>query len=181
MSWSDFYRRRDIIETVLRAARNAPDGPLPFDDVPGARDTFGSEENLLLALNHKWTQVLSGHLRAATVGDTDHVEAVTRAWRKAVDGHAVLRAVLDAHAEAHPTLRALREAEQRMLVTTAGLADADEPEAETTATGAAFEALLRHGHDVRAARAARATRAARAPRASGAATGFLRRILTPSP
>ncbi|MFD2418615.1 hypothetical protein [Amycolatopsis pigmentata] len=171
MTWTDFYRRRDILDAVLREVRREPDGPLPFDSVPGARDTFGSEENLLLALHHKWTQVLSGHLRAETVGDPDHVDAVTRAWRRASESHPTLRAVLDAHVEGHPALRSLREAEQRMLVLTAGLADADEPEAETTATGAAFETLLRHGTDVRATRA---------PRSVRASTGFLRRMLAPS-
>ncbi|WP_020671429.1 hypothetical protein [Amycolatopsis nigrescens] len=153
MSWNDFYRRRDVLEAVLRQARHNPAGSLPFAEVPGAEEAFGTRENLLLALHYKWTQLLSGHLRAGVAGpedadgvpggnDIDHVDAVSNAWRTAVRDNETLRAVLDAHAD---RLGPVREAEQRMLAVTAGLAEPHEPAAEATKVGAAFETLLRNG------------------------------------
>ncbi|HKS48896.1 MAG TPA: hypothetical protein VJT49_28070 [Amycolatopsis sp.] len=151
MSWNDFYRRRDVTESVLRRARHAPEGPLPFAEISGAQDVFGSEENLLLALHYKWRQVLAGYLRAEVTDDCDHVAAVTRAWRRAVRDNQTLRAVLDAHDD-HPALHGVHQAQQRTLAVTAGLADAAEPTDEVTRVGAAFEALLRHGQEIRPGR-----------------------------
>ncbi|MEU6642221.1 hypothetical protein ABZ863_06685 [Saccharomonospora sp. NPDC046836] len=154
MSWNDFYRRRDIIEDVLRRARQEPDTPLPFADVDGAAETFGSEEHLLLALQYKWTQVLSGRLRAEVAGpedadgvpgrgERDHVDAVSRAWRTAAYDNATLRSVLDANIERCPALREAYEAELRMLAVTAALAEPHEPREDVTRIGSAFVSLLR--------------------------------------
>ncbi|NKQ58461.1 hypothetical protein HFP15_36995 [Amycolatopsis sp. K13G38] len=152
MSWNDYYRRRDVMETVLRLAARDPEGPLPFAEVSGAREAFGSEEQLLLALHYKWTQVLSGHLRAELLGEDDHVDAVTRAWRAAVRGNRALRAVLDANLDRSPALRPVHEAEVRMLAIAAGLAEAGEPTAEVTKVGAAFSTLLRQRPEPRRGR-----------------------------
>jgi hypothetical protein len=157
MSWNDFYRRRDILDAVLDAAREDPTAPLPFAAVPGAQETFGTEQALLLALHYRWSLFLGGYLRAEIGGtgeiddeDTgtavDHVDEVTRAWQAAVRDQETLRAVLDAGAVCHPqALRAVQEAEYRMLALTAGLAEPHEPTAEITQVGATFEALLRNG------------------------------------
>jgi hypothetical protein len=147
MSWTDFYRRRDICDEVLRRAARAPRDPLPFTEVRDARQVFGSEEQLLLALQYKWTQLLSGYVRTELTGDTDQVDAVSRAWHRAVRSHRTLREVLDANLDRHPALRLRHEAEQRMLAISAGLADPDEQPGEVTKVGAAFRALLRHGPD----------------------------------
>src|SRR5436305_14407401 len=98
MTWNDYYRRRDIIDSVLQA------GALRFTEIPGAQDAFGSEENLLLALQYKWTLRLSGYLRTEVISDTDHVDAVTRAWHKAARENRSLRAVLNANADRCPAL-----------------------------------------------------------------------------
>lgn len=166
MSWKDFHQRREIADAVLRRAARDPRAPLPFAQVPGATEYFGDEEHLLLALQYRWSQVLAGHLRAEdATGDDDHVDAVTRAWHKAVRVHPTLRAVLDANIERYPALRPVEEAEQRMLAIAAGLADLNEPEEEITKVGAAFGALLRHGQSL-------------TPRRNP--FGSLLRILTPS-
>ncbi|SFB35715.1 hypothetical protein SAMN05216266_1093 [Amycolatopsis marina] len=151
MSWNDFYRRRDVIDTVLTLARRAPEGELPFAEVPGAEQAFGSRENLLLALHYKWTQVLSGYLRAELAGpedvpdsDRDRVDAVTRAWHRAVREHGTLRRLLDANLDRYPALHPLDEAEKRMLAISTGLADPHEPADEVRKIGAAFVALLHH-------------------------------------
>ncbi|MEC3982057.1 hypothetical protein [Amycolatopsis sp. H20-H5] len=152
MSWNDFYRRREILETAVEQARQEPGRPLSLAEIPGARELFRTEENLLLALHHQWTQLLSGHLRAeladpedaAAEGQVgDQVDAVTRAWQRASKNHEALRAVLDT--QPHPVLEPLREAERRMLAVTAGLAEPGEPVAEITKVGHALDALLRHG------------------------------------
>lgn len=154
MSWNDYYRRRDVIDTALRQARHDPQAALRFAEIEGAEELFGSEENLLLAMHYRWLQALTGRLRAEVAGpedaagvpgggEDDHLEAVSRAWRATVRDNATLRAVLDAHIDRHPALRRAHEAELRVLATTAGLAEPGEPQDEVTAVGNAFLSLLR--------------------------------------
>ncbi|GAA4554642.1 hypothetical protein [Amycolatopsis samaneae] len=175
MSWTDFYRRRDALESALRQAGNDPGRRLSLAEIPGAAESFGSEEDLLLALHHKWTQLLAGYLRAeladpedAAAGQVlDQVDAVTRAWQRATSEHATLRAVLDANLDRHPALLPLHEGELRMLAITAGLAEYGEPADEITKVGYTLDALLRNGPDARPARR-------RGP------VGHLLRLLAPS-
>jgi hypothetical protein len=170
MSWTDFYRRQEILEATIRLAARNPGAPLPLEEVPGAEEHFGTEENLLTALQYQWTRTLSGRLRTEVVdpddadGLGDHVDAVTRAWRAAVDEHADLRAVLDGAYERHASLRRMHEGELRMLAVTAGLADPREPAEEIVKVGHALEALLRANREER-----------RRP-----VLGHLRRLLAPS-
>ncbi|MGW3999905.1 hypothetical protein ACWEF6_40975 [Amycolatopsis sp. NPDC004772] len=172
MSWTDFYRRQEILEATVRLAARNPGEPLPLEEVPGAEQHFGTEENVLTALQYQWTRTLSGRLRSEVVdpddadGLGDHVDAVTRAWRAAVDEHSDLRAVLDGAYERHPSLRRMHEGELRMLAVTAGLADPREPAGEIVKVGHAFEALLR---------AHRSETTRRRP-----VMGHLRRLLAPS-
>ena len=172
MSWTDFYRRQEILEATVRLAARNPGAPLPLDEVPGAEEHFGTEENVLTALQYKWTQVLSGRLRAEVTdpddadGFGDHVDAVTRAWRATVEEHEALRAVLDGAFERNATLRRMHEGELRMLAVTAGLADAREPGEEIVKVGHALEALLRTSRDEPARRRP--------------VMGHLRRLLAPS-
>ncbi|EOD65926.1 hypothetical protein [Amycolatopsis vancoresmycina] len=172
MSWTDFYRRQEILEAAVRLAARNPGEPLALDEVPGAEEHFGTEENVLTALQYQWTRTLSGRLRTEVIdpddadGLGDHVDAVTRAWRAAVDEHADLRAVLDGACERHASLRRMHEGELRMLAVTAGLADPREPADEIVKVGHAFEALLR---------ANREENTRRRPM-----IGHLRRLLAPS-
>ncbi|MGW5724197.1 hypothetical protein ACWEVP_49110 [Amycolatopsis sp. NPDC003865] len=172
MSWTDFYRRQEILEATVRLAGRNPAEPLPLEEVPGAEEHFGTEENVLLALQYQWTRTLSGRLRAEVTdpddadGLGDHVDAVTRAWRSAADEHETLRAVLDGAYERHASLRKMHEGELRMLAVTAGLADPREPAEEITKVGYALEALLR---------TSRSETRRRAPM-----MGTLRRLLAPS-
>ncbi|MGI6877142.1 hypothetical protein [Amycolatopsis sp. 3B14] len=152
MSWNDFYRRRDILDAVLTAAARDPQGPLPFDEIPGAEKAFGTRENLMLALHYRWTQLLSGHLRAQVESDNDHVDAVKRAWTAAVRRNRALYEVVAAHRDEYPALKAAHRAEQAMLAIAAALAEPDEPVDEVAKVGAAFEALLSEGPGLRPAR-----------------------------
>ncbi len=158
MSWSDFHRRRDIMDRALAEATRNEGARIPFDRIDGAREVFGTEEELLLALHHRWRQILTGHLRAEVAGPedvdavpggegdehSDHVDAVSRAWRRAVGRHPALHAVLSANIERFPAVRRAHEAELRLLAVTSGLADPHEPDDEVTDVGAALVALLRH-------------------------------------
>ncbi|MGK3207531.1 hypothetical protein [Amycolatopsis sp. MEPSY49] len=172
MSWTDFYRRQEILEATVRLAGRNPAEPLPLEEVPGAEEHFGTEENVLLALQYQWTRTLSGRLRAEVTdpddadGLGDHVDAVTRAWRGAVEEHETLRAVLDGAYERHASLRRMHEGELRMLAVTAGLADPREPGEEIVKVGYALEALLRTSRDEPARRRP--------------VMGHLRRLLAPS-
>ena len=173
MSWTDHYRRQEILEATLRHAGREPAAPLQLAEIPGAEDEFGTEENLLLALQYKWTQLLTGRLRAEVAdpddadGFGDRVDAVTRAWRRTVAEHETLRAVLDAGLERHDSLQPMRDAELRALAVTSGLADPREPVAEITQVGRTFDALLRAAQD-------EPVRHHRGP------IGHLRRLLAPS-
>ncbi|MGW4484477.1 hypothetical protein ACWEOE_11620 [Amycolatopsis sp. NPDC004368] len=177
MSWSDFYRRREILEAAVRHAKRTLGEPLALAEIPGAEDAFGCEENLLLALQYKWTQVLGGYLRAeladpedaAAEGVGDQVDTVARAWRRARAEHETLRAVLDGALPRYPALLAQHEGELRMLALTAGLAEPGEPVGELTRVGYAFDSLVREGEDRAAAPARR-----RSP------MGHLMRLLAPS-
>ncbi|MEQ0565637.1 hypothetical protein ABJI51_43205 [Amycolatopsis sp. NEAU-NG30] len=172
MSWTDFYRRQEILEAAVRRAARNPGAPLPLAEVPGAEEHFGSEENLLAALQYQWTRTLSGRLRAEVAdpddadGLGDNVDAVTRAWQAAAAEHADLRAVLDGAYERHASLRRMHEGELRMLAVTAGLADPREPADEIVKVGHAFEALLRTGREE--------------PVRRRPMIGHLRRLLAPS-
>jgi hypothetical protein len=147
MGWNDYYRRRDVMESVLRRARRDAQAEVPFDEIDGAAEVFGNRQNLLLALHYKWSQILGGHLRTELAGqpdDADLIDAARVAWRRAVNANPTLRALLDANVDRFPALRSAHEAELRMLALTAGLADGDEPATEITRIGATFEALLRN-------------------------------------
>ena len=152
MSWTDFYRRREILDAAVRQARRAPHAPLELAEIPGAADEFGTEENLLLALQYKWSQLLGGYLRAefadpdnADDAAGDQVDAVTRAWRQAQHDHEDLRLVLDGALPRCPALEPLHRIELHTLALTAGLAEPHEPAEEIVKVGRALEALLRAG------------------------------------
>jgi len=182
MSWNDYYARRKVMNTVLKLARRAPGGPLPFAEIPRAEELFGTPEQLLLALYYRWNLRLLGKLRSTVGGpedamdappreDSDNPELVAQAWRGTVAENPTLRAVLDSHIDVYPeTLVPALEREQRLLAITAGLAEPHEPLDEITRVGASFMALLRHGAD----QAAPTRRRSRFP------VGELLRMLTPT-
>ncbi|WP_433269992.1 hypothetical protein ACQPZF_08535 [Actinosynnema sp. CS-041913] len=142
MSWTDFYRRRDALDAVLRAAAGEPAAALAYD-----RDVFADEDELLLALHYRWMQQLTGRLGAALQDDdADRVEIVTRTWRALAAEQPVLRAVLDEHLTSTEAV----EREERLLALTAGLAELSEPSADIARVGAAFATLIRTGPAVAA-------------------------------
>jgi hypothetical protein len=101
MSWADFYRRRDSIDAALEHARQGRPGPMPLG-------VFSDEDELLLALHHKWLMALTGRVELALVEQRgDPVQACAAE-------HEVLRRVLDEHAD-RPALRPAIDGEHRLL------------------------------------------------------------------
>lgn len=141
MSWERHRRRREVLLAVLRHARRDPEGPLPLEEVPGATEAFADRRELLTALHHRWTLLLTGHLELAADESGDGVDAVVRAWRRLAADERVLRRILDAHADDLPA-EAVR-AEHRLLALWSGLAEPSEPADEVARIGAAFTGLLR--------------------------------------
>ncbi|TCO48029.1 hypothetical protein [Actinocrispum wychmicini] len=137
MSWTDYYKRRDALDSVLVRAQRDPAGPLPRSDA------FSGPAELLLALHYRWTLKLTGALGVALSSDQDPVDAVSAAWRRTATDNPTLHAVLSTHAARYPELRPMVDAEKRTLALAAGLAEPHEPVDEITRVGTAFEALLR--------------------------------------
>ena len=139
MSWNDYYRRRDVIDAVLATA-----GPIEeaFTRVPDAAAVFATTDDLLLALDHKWTRALTARIGLA-LSDTegDRVDAVSAAWRQAVTENPALRRILDENSGGVLADAAARE--HRMLALAAGLGEFTEPNDVLERVGGAFAALLR--------------------------------------
>jgi hypothetical protein len=150
MSWDRFYRRRDAINTVLAAANRNPEAGLPFDELPEVTEVFDSREELALALQYKWSQLLGGRINLALSDaeqgtEVDHVDAVSAAWRATAAGYPALRRVLDNYAgEGSAKFEAALRAEQCMLALAAGLADSGESTREINRIGGAFLRLIRN-------------------------------------
>ncbi|MET1071156.1 MAG: hypothetical protein ABWY11_00770 [Umezawaea sp.] len=143
MGWTDFYRRRDELDAVLRRAERHPAAPLDFDP-----DVFADADELLLALHHRWLQRLTGRLGVALTGTEDRVDAVLTTWRALAAEQSALRGVLDAHLTDPEAVGR----EERLLALTSGLAELSEPTAEVTRIGAALLALIRSEPAVRTSR-----------------------------
>jgi hypothetical protein len=149
MSWEDFYRRRDAIALVLAHARHHKGTGLPFDDIEAVRSTFADREELALALQYKWSQLLMGRIAVALADagrteDVDHVEAIATAWRTTASSHPELRDLLDAYLpDGGEVFQTCLRAEQRMVALAAGLAEPGEPADAAARIGAAFLALIR--------------------------------------
>lgn len=142
MSWTDYYERRNALDSVLVRAERDPAGPLPTSPA------FDDPAELLLALHYRWTLKLTGRLgmvlaEAERDSSIDLVDAISDAWRRTVAENKTLYAVLEAHAHEYEALRPQLQAEQRTLALAAGLAETHEPTVEITRVGAAFQTLLR--------------------------------------
>lgn len=147
MTWNDFYQRQHAIHSVLEHAEQPPNADLP---VP---ECFADIDELLAALQYKWTQTLTGHIDIGLaedqpadndqLPDEERVQVVTNAWHRAAKDNSGLRTLLDRHAdEPGPAFRAAREREHRMLALKSGLAGDDEPIDSVTRIGSAFLRLL---------------------------------------
>ena len=134
MGWQDFYARRDALNEAVEQGELRTSKPFP------------TEQELLLALHHRWTQRLAARVELAELETTDPVDSVGAAWRRTAEDNPDLRALLDRYADT-ATLRPLVEAEHRMLASAAGLTEPADSPSEKASIGAAFIALQRTSPD----------------------------------
>jgi hypothetical protein len=116
MGWDNLHRRSDVLRRVVDEADRRRDGVLPVD-VPGVRETFADEVDLVAALHLRWHTRLSGRIEQALCDDpADPEAAVVHGWRRAEAELPGVRAVLDACGAAPATeemARALRRARDK--------------------------------------------------------------------
>lgn len=148
MTWNDFYQRQHAVQQVLEHAREHGAEAATLENVPQARAAFSDSEELLNALQYKWSQLLLGRIGLAlTDAETDphgdRVQAVTTAWRQTAAANPTLRAILDHHpATPEAPMRDALEREQRLLALASGLAESHEPTHDIARVGSAFRRLL---------------------------------------
>jgi hypothetical protein len=149
MAWNAFHRRGEVLRAVSAAADQRLDGVLPLD-VPGARESFADELDLVGALSLKWHARLSGNIERHLAGEPMSLEsAVVAAWRTTAEQLPGVRLVIDRATElpATPELGAAmdraRRAERARLAQAAGLAN--DASARAVEVGARIEEQARAG------------------------------------
>lgn len=128
MTWSDYRHREHLVDAVAEVADARRDGLLPWDEVAGAAEAFGSPEALLRSLQMRWATRLAGAVDAVLATEPLDPEAgVVHAWRRTAASMPGVRAVLDANVD-HPAIRAGRTKEHRMLAAATGQTTWSRPE-----------------------------------------------------
>jgi hypothetical protein len=134
MTWNSFHRRGETLRIVEETANRRADAQLPTD-VPGVREHFHDDLDLVAALTLRWHTRLAGNVDRAFVSQPwDLPGAVEQAWADTAMEMRGVRMIID-HYTHNPTDadmgRALLKAELRewqRLATWAGLAS-DQSEA----------------------------------------------------
>ncbi len=131
MTWNAFHHRGEILQTVIDTADVRRDGVLPMD-LPGVRETFSDELDLIGALSLKWHTRLSGNIERELMAQPMDLEgAIVNAWRKASEAAPGIRLILDRYTESPSdpemavALTRAQEKEWLKLATAAGLANDD--------------------------------------------------------
>lgn len=128
MTWNAFHHRGEILQTVIDTADARRDGVLPMD-LPGVRETFRDELDLIAALSLKWHARLSGNIeRALMAQPMDLEDAIVSAWRTSNDQAPGIRMIIDRYTESPSgpemavALTRAQEKEWLKLASAAGLA-----------------------------------------------------------
>jgi len=128
MTWNAFHHRGEILQTVIDTADARRDGVLPMD-LPGVRETFRDELDLIGALSLKWHARLSGNIeRALMTQPLDLEAAIVTAWRTSNDEAPGIRMIIDRYTESPSdpemavALHRAQEKEWLKLASAAGLA-----------------------------------------------------------
>lgn len=149
MTWHHHRNRGEILRDVAAYADLRRDGRLPMH-LPGVRESFDDEQELLGALQLRWHTRLSGRFERELAGQPLDLEgAAVRAWRATAAELPGIRAIIDHHRadpltdEMARTLRVAEAKERIMLAVMAGKAGINDPEADRV--GARIEELARAG------------------------------------
>jgi hypothetical protein len=129
MTWNAFHHRGEILQTVIDTADVRRDGVLPMD-LPGVRETFRDELDLIGALTLKWHARLSGNIERALMAQPMDLEgAIVSAWRTTSDQAPGIRLILDRYTQSPSdpemavALKRAQEKEWLKLASAAGLAN----------------------------------------------------------
>lgn len=129
MTWDAYHRRDTVLRDVMAYADTRRDGHLPWTEIPGVVEAFGTQDDLLGTLQMRWHTRLSGAVdRELTEQPWDLVQSVVHAWRSASAEMPGVRAILDAHAD-EPAMRRARRKEWALMASASGLAAMDDPRA----------------------------------------------------
>jgi hypothetical protein len=102
MTWDEHRRRSAALDAVLAYAASNPDADLPFTEMPALLALFGDRRGLVLALQHRWSQLLWARLTADMRTSTANrlkgtaLQSV-QVWRECADANRMLRRLLDRH------------------------------------------------------------------------------------
>lgn len=151
MTWDAFHRRGDVLRNVMTEADRRRDGILPTD-VPGVRETFRDELDLVATLQLRWHTRLAGRIEGAlSEQPMDLEDVVVRSWRETAASMPGVREILDHH-RAHPTSAEMAHAmevaetkEHQMLAVLAGQVSSVHADRFGRERGAALEAAARAG------------------------------------
>lgn len=151
MTWVDYHRRDEALRAVVELADRRVDGLLPWEEVPGAEEIFGTPSELLRALQMRWHTRLVGSLDEMLAEEPLDLEAATvRGWCRAAEAMPGARAVLDANRD-HTAVAPGRRKDFVLMASTAGLGNAEDEYA--VRAGRALEGRARMAlDDVPAAR-----------------------------
>lgn len=152
MTWEAFHSRGDVLRRVLDEAALRRDGQLPMD-LPGVRETFRDELDLLGALQLRWHSRLHGLLeRQLNEQPMDLEAAVIAAWRATADKLPGIREITDRY-RANPSNDEMAHAltvatakERQVLAMISGRVSTLEADAHGSRIGAEIEAAARAGY-----------------------------------
>lgn len=148
MTWQQFRRRQRAIQSALQYCREHPTATPTPHAISDAQGIFADSDELLAALQYRWTQALIGRIELACteVADqpgADRVDTVVAAWNRTATDNPTLRAVLDGNAEsAGPRFAAALRREGRVLALASGLAQAGDTQEAIERLGVALRALF---------------------------------------
>ena len=99
MTWDEHRRRAAALDAVLAHAAANPTADLPLTEMPGLLALFGDRRGLVLALQHRWSQLLWARLSAdlSTSSLKESSLHSVQAWRECAEANRVLRRLLDRH------------------------------------------------------------------------------------
>ncbi|MGB9249603.1 MAG: hypothetical protein WCC28_07535 [Mycobacterium sp.] len=112
MTWQELHERMDFMAELIDRAAENPQSAINFDDNRATVERlFGSEEGLLLSLQHRWMTALTAKLDQAAEDDIP-AEQVRAELAARLPG---LRALLDEAARRSIRIRSRQHDEQHVV------------------------------------------------------------------
>lgn len=118
MTWQELHERMDFMAELIDRAAENPQSAINFDDRATIERLFGSEEGLLLSLQHRWMTALTAKLDQAAEDDIPAEQARAELAAR-LPG---LRALLDEAARRSIRIRGRQHDDQRIVELHGGVA-----------------------------------------------------------